>query len=384
MKIVYVIDSLASKGGAERILSEKMNYLTTIYGYDISVITCYQNPSLSPNAYSLSDLVKQIDLNIPYYSQYQYKYPFRLWIKYSLYRKLRNELKRAIQQINPDIIIGLGYFMGDFISSLKCQSAKIIESHEARIFTMSNNGLHRSFISKAYMHFYKRYYLKKIEKNADVVVTLTNGDAQEWKRAKRIEVIPNFTMMRPSINEKNNNKRIISVGRLEWQKGYDRLIDIWKIVSSKHPDWHLTIFGSGTLGNEINSNIRDTELKNIDIHSFTPNISQEYSGSSIFVLPSRFEGFPLVLLEALQHGLPCVAFDCPFGPKDVIENGTCGYVIKNGDIETFANRICQLIDDHNKRVAFSQAAIQRAKDFDVNTIMKKWQTLFVSLIQNRL
>ena len=117
MKIVYVIDSLASRGGAERILSEKMNYLALHDGYEVYVITCYQNPSREPNAYPLSEKVHQIDLNIPYYSQYHYRYPVRLWKKWQIYRSFISQLTATVQSIDPDILTGLGYFQADASSS---------------------------------------------------------------------------------------------------------------------------------------------------------------------------------------------------------------------------------------------------------------------------
>ena len=126
----------------------------------------------------------------------------------------------------------------------------MVESHEARIFTMSDKGLSRSFFSRLYMKYYRGRYFRRIEKKADVVVTLTNGDAKEWMKAKRVEVIPNFTVMPVVKQSACDNKRVIAVGRLEWQKGFDRLIDAWAIVSQQHPDWQLDIFGSGSLGEQ--------------------------------------------------------------------------------------------------------------------------------------
>lgn len=379
MNIVYVIDSLGSKGGAERILSEKMSYLASQYHYNVYVITCYQDSNITKNAYVLSEKVKQINLCIPYYSQYRYKYPKRLWVKYNLHRELIKKLNMTIAQINPDILIGVGYFIADIVSCIKCRAAKIIESHEARIFTMSNHGLGRSWLSRGYMYFYRKVYLKTVEKNADVVVTLTKGDAKEWKKAKKVEVIPNFTTMRPSLKSYNcNSKRIISVGRLEWQKGYDTLVEIWKLVSFKHPDWELTIFGSGTLETEINSLIKNAKLKNMTIQPFTSDISHEYSQSSIFVLSSRFEGFPLVLLEAIQHRLPCVVNDCPFGPRDVIDDGRCGYVIDN-NIQLFAKKLSELIENNELRKQFSDAARKKAEAYNIDAIMQMWKKLFESL-----
>ena len=381
MKIVYVIDSLASKGGAERILSEKMNYLSDKFGYEVYVVTCYQNQEENPNAYFLSPKVNQVNLNIPYYSQYHYGYPKRLFVKWRIYRSLCKSMASAINKINPDILIGLGYFMGDVVCKLNCRAKKVIESHEARMFTMSDQGLARSYFSRLYMSMYRRYYFNAIERRSDVLVTLTKGDAQEWKKANEVIVIPNFTLM--SVEEGNycDNKRAIAVGRLEWQKGFDRLIDAWEKVSKNHSDWHLNIFGSGTLHDALENQIKAKGLQNfIEIHSFTPNIVEEYKKSSLFVLSSRFEGLPLVLLEAMQCGVPCVAFDCPFGASDVIDDGKCGLVVEDGNVELLAERICYLIEHPDIRKEFAMKSIERARNFSVDEVMGKWRSLFERLV----
>ena len=116
-------------------------------------------------------------------------------------------------------------------------------------------------------------------------------------------------------------------------------------------------------------------LKNISLHPFTPNIADEYVQSSIFALSSRFEGFGLVLLEAMQAGLPCVTFDCPFGPSDVVADGESGFVVPDGDVARFANRLCQLIEDEELRHQFSTASVARARLFDVDVVMKQWKEL---------
>jgi glycosyltransferase involved in cell wall biosynthesis len=250
-----------------------------------------------------------------------------------------------------------------------------VESHEARIFTMSDRGLSRSLLSRLFMRYYKKRYFRRVERQADVVVTLTKGDALEWRQAKRVEVIPNFTVMKVSRLSDVTTKRVIAVGRLEWQKGFDRLIDVWQLVGKKHPDWTLDIFGSGTLEGDLQQLIQAKGLKNISLHPFTPNIADEYVQSSIFALSSRFEGFGLVLLEAMQAGLPCVTFDCPFGPSDVVADGESGFVVPDGDVARFANRLCQLIEDEELRHQFSTASVARARLFDVDVVMKQWKEL---------
>lgn len=379
MKIVYVINSIASKGGAERIIIEKMNYLAERGGHDVSIICCYQNDSM-PNAYPLSEKVRQIFLSIPYYSQYKYSYPYRLWVKRIFNKQLKRGLYREINNFDPDVLIGVSYFAADIVSLLKCRARKVIEAHEPRLFTLSNKGLNRSLISRLYMSLYKGHYFRAVEKHADIVVTLTHGDAYEWCRAKHIEVIPNFTLMSVTGNCKDNSKnskRVIAVGRLEWEKGFDRLIEVWQFVANQHPDWSLDIFGTGTLKEELDKQIETIGLSDkIHLHPFTPYISKEYEKSYILVSPSRFEGFSLAILEAMQLGIPSVAFNCPYGPKEVVEDGVCGFLVPDGDSASLAKRICELIDHPEIRDAFSNASIKQAKKFNVDSVMKKWLTLF--------
>jgi len=382
MKIVYVIDSLASRGGAERILSEKMSYLASNYGCDVYVVTCYQDPSKQQNAYPLSEKVRQIDLNIPYYSQYHYRYPARLWKKWQIYKSLISRLTTIVQSIDPDILIGLGYFQADVVTGIRCRAKKIVEMHEARLFTMSDHGLNRSLFSRLFMRLFRWSYFRAVEQQADVVVSLTKGDAYLWRKAKRVEVIPNFTMMPVAENDMPREKRVIAVGRLEWQKSFDRLIDLWAVVGKHYPDWRLDIFGSGTLQNALQQQIRSLGLENqVSINSFTEHIRDEYLRSSVFVLTSRFEGLSLVLIEAAQSGLPSVAFDCPFGPSDLIEDGQSGFLVPDGDTNAFIERLETLLGDESLRMRFSQRAVSYVQKFQLHTVMQQWKTLFETLCQ---
>ena len=224
-----------------------------------------------------------------------------------------------------------------------------------------------------------RFYFRTIEKKADVIVTLTEGDKLLWNKAKRIEVIPNFSNIQVAQISSCHSKRVIAVGRLSWEKGYDRLIDIWELVSRKNPDWQLDIFGEGELEKNLNYKIAKKHINNITIHPTTKDISYEFSKSSICVMTSYYEGFALVLLEALKHGVPCIAYDCPFGPASIIEDNRCGYLIDNGNINVFAKKLCTLMNDEDARKKFSKESIKRSKDFAIDTIMGKWVSLFESM-----
>jgi len=380
MKVVYVIDSLASKGGAERIISEKMSYMAERFGYDVTVITCYQSFENNPNTYHLSPEVRQVNLNIPYYSQYSVKYPKRLFVKWSLYKRLGKELTQAIETIDPDILVSVSYFNADMVSGIRCRAAKVVEAHESRLFTLQLEGKSLSTVKRLSTRLYEWWYFRRVEHRAHTVVCLTKGDAKLWYKTRKVEVIPNFSAMPIYRVSDCNAKRVIAVGRLEWQKGYDMLLKAWAEVERHHPDWELNIFGSGRLEMKLKELANSLGLKTITMIPFTPNISEEYAKSSICVLSSHFEGFSLVLLEAMRHGVPCVSFDCPYGPSDVLVDGKCGFTVTVGDIQALADKISLLIENKELRQRFSAAALQRAEHFNVDRIMLRWKQLFEKLI----
>ena len=378
MKIAYVYATFAKTGGTEKIMTEKINQMADNPDYDVTCITCFQHPD-EKNFFPMSEKVKQIHLNIPYFSQYKYKYPKRLWVRWKLYRQLRRSITMSVRETAPDILIGASRFKANLISSIKCKAKKIIECHVVRENTIFNTGEQLSFPSRVYKALFEFFYFKTIEHNADVIVTLTYKDKMQWKRAKRVEVIPNFSTMKISQYSDCKQKRIIAAGRLEWEKGFGRLLEVWRIVSVRHPDWQLDLFGEGQMYDTLLYFIRINKISRVNIHEFTLDISAEYAKSSICVVTSYFEGFSLVLLEALRHGVPCIAFDCPYGPESIIEDARCGFLVHDGEIKLFAERLCRLIEDQELRNQFSAAAIERSKVFNADIIMNQWDKLFKSL-----
>lgn len=379
MKIAYVYSTLAHTGGTERMLTEKANYLSDHYGYDITIISCFQCPG-AENHFKISRNVKQINLGLPYFLQYKYKYPKRLWIKWQQNRLLRNSINKIVKQVDPDILIGVSRFKAHYISSTKCRAKKIIECHEVRYNTLYDEGVYRNILARVFMKIYGFLYFRTVERNADVIITLTEEDKILWKRAKRIEVIPNFSTMNVSQYSNCSSKRVIAVGRLAWEKGFGRLVQAWSIVSSRHPDWRLDIFGEGSMYNTLKTLTDIYKAKNVYFNNFTTNISREYATSSICAVTSYFESFSLTILEAMKHGVPCVAFDCPFGPRNIINDSYNGFLVEDGDIRVFAERICRLIEDEELRKEFSKTAINFADTFNVDIIMNECKTLYERLV----
>lgn len=146
------------------------------------------------------------------------------------------------------------------------------------------------------------------------------------------------------------SKKVISVGRYDEQKGYDMLIDAWEVVYRTYPDWNLFIYGDGVLKKDFEQSIKQKHLEqNIFLCAPVKDIEQKYLESSMYVMSSRFEGFGMVLIEAMACGLPCISFDCPHGPSDIIKDEIDGLLVENGNVQLLSQKICRLIQDDTLR-----------------------------------
>ena len=224
------------------------------------------------------------------------------------------------------------------------------------------------------------YILNSLRK-CDFFVTLTENDKKQWKRINNIIVIPNPTCLKPVSSSSLKSKKVISIGRLDPQKGFDMLISAWQIVSKNHKDWCLDIYGDGSLRNELERQIINLGLSTCKIHSATNDIYNKYLESSIYVMSSVYEGFGLVLTEAMSFGIPCISFDCPFGPSDIISNNKDGILVEPNNINKLAEAICFLIENEDKRIEFGNEAKINVQRFSAENIMPQWDKLFRSLVK---
>ncbi len=371
MKIAYTILGLYNSGGMEKILLQKANYLADVYGHDVTIITTDQDKR--PVFFYKSPKVKQIDLGINYYK----KKGTRWWHFYKL--RLKREHQRILTQVLEenkfDICITLMDFDFDFITKINDGSKKIAEYHFSRYAkVLSSNNYFKKWLQFMRTIVWKR----KLQKFSRFVV-LTEKDKEQWGNIKNITVIPNFISSFSATISDTRRKRIISVGRSDYQKGFDLLLRAWKLVQDKLTDWELTIFGGGdktTLFNQIEKE----ELHRVSLEQPTSNIGDEYIKSGFYVLSSRYEGLPMVLLEAISYGLPIVSFDCPCGPSDIITH-KCGILVKPGDVVGLASAIENMAMDSQKRLRASTEAIKQSVNFSADVIMEKWQELFCSIIK---
>ena len=212
-------------------------------------------------------------------------------------------------------------------------------------------------------------------------VVLSHEDAAEWTELDNVTVIYNPLPFFPQQQSDSTPKQVIAVGRYVPQKGFDRLISAWSIVSKQHPDWMLRIYGDG-MREQLQKQIAELEIASSCIleHS-TPNIADKYCESSIFVLSSRYEGFGMVIIEAMACGVPPVSFTCPCGPRDIINDGVNGLLVENGDIEGLAEKICYLIENEEIRREMGLQARIDVERFRIEQIAGQWNFLFENIIE---
>lgn len=377
MRIIYFHDAIARLGGVERVFVEKMNFLANQYGQEVYLITTCQGNH--PLAFPLSSKIKHIDLAVRFHTKYQYSLLKRLYVGWKMDKELVVKLNHIVNEIDADIIITTSYYKADTVCKLKCRAKKIIESHIAKNYNGINDGIERNFISKVYRKWQINKSIKTIEKKSDAIIALTNGDAKDWN-SNNVIVIPNIVNLHNQDYSNLTNKVALFAGRFLYQKGLERMLAAWKIIVDKRNDWTMKLVGEGEQKETLVNQCKRLGIENnVIFEGTTQHMVNEYCNSSIFLLTSRFEGFGLVLAEAMQCGVPCVSFDCPHGPADIIDNRKNGILVENGNIEAFAEAILKLIENEELRIKMGKAAIEKAKAYLPETIMPQWITLFNQL-----
>lgn len=212
----------------------------------------------------------------------------------------------------------------------------------------------------------------------DSVVVLTKADYHKYFfiNKDKLVVIPNSLSFQCLESSSCSEKRIIAVGRLAYQKGFDLLIDSAVLMKKSIPDWHIDIFGDGDQKEKLIQKILNLKLSDfISINEPTPNIKDEFLRSSIFIMSSRYEGLPMVLIETQCLGLPGVSFDCPTGPNEIIEDNETGFIVPLYNIVSLAEKTIELALDFEKRKRFGVQAKARINRFSSANIAEMWFTL---------
>ena len=378
-KIVYCTPALYMAGGVERVLTLKANYFADVLGYDITIIlTEGQN---RPLFYPLSEKVNVINLDLNFEELWYCSFFKKVFLYLMKQRQFKKNLANELMCLKPDITVSLLRREINFITDINDGSKKIGELHVNRAnyrnFEVGDSNILKSIFAKFWMHNLVGH-LRKLDK----FVVLTDEDKKQWKELNNIISIPDPLTFFPEQISSLQKKRVIAVGRYVYQKGFDLLLKVWSMIEKRYPDWELVIFGSG---NREPYECLKNELK-IDgsrchLNGPSSNIQQEYMNSSIFAFASRFEGFGMVLIEAMACGLPVISFDCPCGPRDIISDNEDGLLAQNGDVNSYVCKLSLLMDDASLRQRMSAAGRKNVERFKMDHIGDRWKKLFDGLYE---
>lgn len=365
MRIVYTYRDFSHKGGVERIFCEKASALAEM-GHDVHIVCSYDD-SQRPFAYPLDKrvTVHNLGLEMNYRGKLSLLYD---WFRY--HRKINKLVTDVLDEIDADIVIATPLWP---VSGIFANNRKVVlESHTYR------KGMDRRSSSP----LLKRIELKHAAKHAATTVCLTNEDAALWNDSRRTDVIPNFTNIEYT-GRSSLSRRVCYVGRLDKQKHIDILIDVWHIIAKKHPDWILDIYGDGE---EYENLMLQTNMlglqERVNLCGRTDDVATVYRTHDINLLSSEREGLPLVLIEALSSGCPCISTDCLCGPREIIAHGEDGLLVpfrgvpREQVVQGMAEAVRYLIENPEKLRDFSEKARINSMRFDKANIMKRWESLF--------
>ena len=384
MRVMYIVKAFAMKAGVERVVCDKMNYLAE-HGYGVSLITYEQGNH--PHAFPLHPNVHHYNLNARFFKLNQMPIWKRPMVLGQMRQRFKYGLQQAIDDEQPDIIITTTYSMKilDIILSVQTKAHRLIESHIACYTVRKTYDYRHNPLLHYFAKLYDKWTFRNIGKFEKMIV-LTQGDAQDWNHyIKDVVVLPNPVTYYPDSIRPHDGTghRIICAGRLSEQKGFDLLIEAFSLIADQCPAWHIDIFGGGEDEQKLLNSIRQHQLEGrINIFPPSNHIYDEYQQSEFFVFSSRYEGFGLVLIEAMACGIPCVSFRCKYGPEEILKNGVNGILVEDGNIRDLAKSILFMISHSEERLRMGIAAREMTRCFQKDIIMKEWIELFDSKEMN--
>ena len=381
MKILIMHRSYALVGGAERVITDKANFLANA-GHQLLLVSYEQGQH--PLPYELHPSVGYKDLDCRFFTLSKYSLPLHIYHFFRLRNKFRKALRSTVEDFKPDVVVLASDWqtlMGAVVKSVN-PIPVIAEFHNTYAYIMRKVGSSENWLRKMVTKFYYRQTISNLRKCSKLVV-LTEIDAQNWRRHfDNVCVIPNPVTLYPEVIDDipKDNGRIIFVGRFNHEKRIDRLITAFSMFADRYPDWHVDIFGDGNEKENLLRQIDECGLVNrVVIHEPTKAIYDEYKRSEMLVLCSEHEASPLVLVEAMACGVPCVSLDCPTGPRAIIKDGETGLLAKDGDVNDLASKMEWLIAHEAERKEMGRKARVFAASRKQDVVMGQWEKLYVSL-----
>ena len=379
MKIFYFISSLSNSGGIERIVTLKANYLAENTLHEIVIVT--SDDKDQPSFFSLSKKVRLLQLDINYSETLQHNIIRRTFEYLGKQARHKQILKQLLKKEKPDILISTFGLEMPVVAEVKFGGKRILEYH----FSKNSKFKEFKYNHRNILWFFLEHVRCKMNsfyiRRYDKFVVLTGQDRKLWNMKNNIEVIPNFISNDILFSEYSQYSNIvIAVGRFSVQKGFDRLLEIWRKVQDYSKDWKLLLVGNGECEGLLREKIEKYNLSDsVQLEQSTTRIYDFYKKAAIYVMTSRYEGFPMVLLEAKAFGLPTIAFDCECGPQEIIKDGKNGFLIKDDDEDDFIKKLLLLIQNSELRKKMSDNMLQGLDAYSEKNVMKQWIDLFDNL-----
>ena len=375
MKIVYCISGMFKSGGIERVITNKVNYLVA-HGYDACIITTDQ--AGRPDFFPIDERVERIDLGLNYDQYDELPTWKRYWKTWRLRSLHKARLEEALKQLRADVTVSVWRQEVSFLPDLKDGSRKVLELHSAKDTAVLMYSV-ASKLRRLFGHL-RVALQERVATRYDRFVILTHEEQPLWKGFTNLSVIPNALPFRPKQFADVSDKRLIAVGRMEYQKNFPELLRIWSRIASDFPDWMLHSYGDGWMLNVLKQQAEELGVASqVTFEGAVSDMETAYASSSIYLMTSHFEGLPMVLLEAQSVGLPAVSYACSSGPRDIITDGEDGFLVPLYDEATFAERLSTLMRDEALRTRMGKAAEVASHRYDLEVIMPQWLNLFNSL-----
>ena len=372
MKLIYCIADVYNPGGMERVLLNKLRWWVRRGGIDLMVVTTDQEGR--PPFYAFPPEVRMVDLGIGYKRDKDRNPVAKILSYFRKRRQHRAALTALLMRERADYVISLFPSESSFIPDIRDGSKKVLELHFCKYFRLQYNR--KGLLGLA--DRYRTWQDERLVRRFDHFVVLTKEDAGYWGALPNLTVIPNAALDIPDVQHAPGHKRVIAVGRLDYQKGFDRLVDAWALLPARlRNEWRLDIFGQGEWEEMLKARIVQAGVgDSAHINKPTNRIFDEYAASGFLVMSSHYEGFPMVMIEAMACGLPAVCFEFLCGPRDIIRPGENGLTAPEGDIPALADRMREMMENPALLEKMSENAREISKTYNETTVMKQWERLF--------
>ena len=387
MKILYCINTLGVIGGTERVTIVKANALADIDGVEVGI--CFTDKGNYPDTvHPLSPKVTIFDLGTPYWELDS------LWkVATGYLRKVydgHRALRRVIDTFRPDILVTTGGNERHFVTLTSRRVAyptifgdyrlrKIREFHFASTYELLEATGPASLLKARANRLIQKHLISRL---FDKTYLLTRRDLDtNFKGCPRYDSMSNPSTYQPVDRMSDTQEPVVlAIGRISYQKNFESLIRVWSAVEPQAKGWTLRILGGpDRAAHGLYEYALSKGCRHVECPGWSDNIPAELSRASILCMTSRFEGMPLVLLEAMNAGVAPITFDYEFGPSDIITDGVNGILVTNGDENEMTDRLLDLIKNDNKRHSIACRAMERIKDFSAPSIARRWIEKFNSL-----